>query len=51
MWPIMAMTDHDKHIEKLKGQELLLNNAIAHAQGNYEYEIGRMQDMEPGSQT
>lgn len=38
---------HDERIEKLRDQGLLLSNAIAHADGDYEYQTERMQDMDP----
>lgn len=37
---------HDQRIEKLRDQSQLLGHAIAHAEGTYEYQTERMQDMD-----
>jgi len=37
---------HDERIEMLRVQGQLLNHAIAHAKGEYEFQTDRMQDMD-----
>ena len=45
-WGDDANDGHDERIEKLRGQDQLLKHDIAHAEGEYEYQTERMQDID-----
>ena len=45
-WGDDADGGHDERIEKLRDRDQLLGHGIAHAEGDYEYQTERMQDMD-----
>lgn len=46
-WGDEGDDNHDHRIEIVRNQDLLLKNAIAHADGEYDYHTESMRDVDP----